>query len=158
LTLFENLAANSPEVPDHGWILAACLDKLGRLLAADPHRLPEAEQVFRRALTLGERLMADCPDLPDYQKALAQAHGRLRGLLRPARRWSEAERSYRQAVALLRQLTAAFPNRLDYHSQLGHALHQLACLVLGQGELAGAQALLEQALHHQQTALKSNAE
>src|SRR5262249_34469813 len=58
LTLFENLAANSPEVPDHGWILAACLDKLGRLLAADPHRLPEAEQVFRRALTLGERLMA----------------------------------------------------------------------------------------------------
>src|SRR5262249_45397741 len=74
------------------------------------------------------------------------------------RRWSEAERSYRQAVALLRQLTAAFPNRLDYHSQLGHALHQLACLVLGQGELAGAQALLEQALHHQQTALKSNAE
>jgi tetratricopeptide (TPR) repeat protein len=98
---------------------------------------------FRQALQLK----------PDNASALHS----LGDALVPTGRASEAEKSYRQALAIRQRLVANFPDNADHQSNVGATLNNLAQLLGRQAKCVEARALSEQAIRHQQAALKINA-
>ena len=101
-------------------------------------RPAEAEQVYRRAIALFEKLVAESPSVPDYQNGLASSNARLASLLQASGRRVEAEQEYRRAIALAEKLTdpeaqnelswalATSPNRGLHDSQLALRLAKKA--------------------------------
>jgi serine/threonine protein kinase len=153
---FDGLTSEQPDVPDYGLHLGAAVERLARLLAAYPQRLGDAEKEYGRAVACAVRLADRFPDDPGFPAAQAHAWGGLGELQREAKRLAEAEVSHRRAVELLRPFTAAHGQAPEYHGRLGRALHGLARVRIDQGDLAAARELLEEAVAHQQEALKSS--
>jgi tetratricopeptide (TPR) repeat protein len=69
---------------------------------------------------------------------------------------SELERAHERGVELARELARDFPDVAAYQSQLGGALSNWAVLRKKEGQFAAARRLLEEAIVHQQLALKDN--
>ena len=77
-------------------------------------RESEVEKACRRAIALGQRLTADCPDVPDYRLDLAQSYSSLSNTLcfqaQTSGRIQEAEQACRQALELCEKLPPKFAN------------------------------------------------
>src|SRR5262249_59029043 len=77
--------------------------------------------------------------------------------LRGTGRAKEAEEEHRTALAICKDLVETFPAVPDYQSSLGANLNSLARLLMQrEGELPQVRQLLEQAVKHQQEALRTN--
>jgi tetratricopeptide (TPR) repeat protein len=118
-------------------------------------QLREAEEHIGQALEIRKRLAADFPTVPGRRHLLAMTYYNLANEIQkdPARQ-SEAERAYRQAHELQQKLVTDFPDEPEYHSGLGATLNNLAIHLAHRGEQAEARRLLEEAIRHQQAALK----
>ena len=92
------LTIDSPSVPDYRSLLAECLYNLGICLM-EIDRLSEADELFRRAIGIEEKLADDSPFVPFYKKRLAMSCGRLGLLLFWLGRLKEGEPHLRRAVA-----------------------------------------------------------
>jgi tetratricopeptide (TPR) repeat protein len=73
-------------------------------------RYPEAIAAARKALTVTERLVSEFPNVPHYQRCLADTYGDLGGILNRSGQMPEAEEAYNQAVRIQERLVAADPN------------------------------------------------
>jgi tetratricopeptide (TPR) repeat protein len=100
---------------------------LGTLLTGLGRRA-EAEVHLRRAVALGEKLVAEVPD-PDIRRELALSQTRLGLWLAELGRWDEAEAEHRKARAIRDDLVARSPDMPGYridqaasHVALGHLL------------------------------------
>jgi serine/threonine protein kinase/Tfp pilus assembly protein PilF len=142
IRLFEQLAADFPDIPTYRADLAACTNSLGILLArSGPPR--EAEDAFRRAVAIQERLAAEAPNVPGHRNRLAAYHRNLAVLLMEAERkpgWHrEAEQSCLRALALCEQLAAANPADVPCQVALASAHDTLGTLCWDTGRLAEAE-------------------
>jgi tetratricopeptide (TPR) repeat protein len=110
------------------WDLAASLAGTGRA--------KDGEAVTRKAIQIGEQLVAELPDDPVNQDLLAGHYnilgGCLSGLVGGGARPREAEQAFRQALRLREKLAAASPDKPDYRHTLGVTLGNLALLLMSQ--------------------------
>jgi tetratricopeptide (TPR) repeat protein len=131
-TIFAQLAAAHLEVPDYRRYLALSQFARARSLTIAGGHYTEGDELRRLALELQEKLVADCPKVPEYRKELADTHRDLAyiqpgGSVRLAPDW---ENELRRALALYRDLATELPAVTEYkigadllQARLGSALH-----------------------------------
>jgi tetratricopeptide (TPR) repeat protein len=114
-TIFAQLAAAHPEVPDYRRYLALSQSGLA-LWLMDPVHYKEGHKLYRSALELQKKLVADNPRVPEYRKELADTHQNLAyiqpaGSVRLAPDW---EKELRRALLLYQDLVSEFPGVTEY--------------------------------------------
>jgi tetratricopeptide (TPR) repeat protein len=131
-TLFQDLAAEFPNVADYRRDLAANQDRLGDLLRKQARRPQEAERAHRQALALYEKLADDFPGVPAYRANVANTYN-LIGVVLQSTQPGEAERAFHQAIAVSGKLVDEAPSDPGYgrvliesYVNLGRLLFQVA--------------------------------
>jgi tetratricopeptide (TPR) repeat protein len=153
--LERKLTTDFPETSVYRWYLSNQLEVLGGVLQHD-HRPQNAVDPFREAIVLREKLAADFPEMPVYQSLMAGGYHNFGLLLEDLNRFEQAKENYEKAIAILKKLRQDYGNLPDYASALGGVLHDLAFLLYKEGKLVKARTLLQEAVTHQQAALKLN--
>ena len=105
-----------------------------------------AENDFRQALGLLERLVADFPTVPRHREVLARACNSLGLLEKDTGRLDDAEVHLRRQVPLARRLAEDFPDRPEYRSILGRALTNLGTVLFQGGRSTDALPVLREAI------------
>lgn len=95
----------------------------------DEHK--KAEQAYRQAISIFEKLSADDPKQGDNRHGLAEAHFGLGGVLGTIGRGKEAEKAYRQALAIEKSLVDDFPKEQKYRRLLALVYASLGGLLSG---------------------------
>jgi serine/threonine protein kinase len=153
LALFRQLADDFPTVAKYRLDLAICLMNWGTVLQAGK-RPADAEPPFRDALRVTKSLAEDYPAMVEYRTILATVQSNLGNLLVLTNRLQEAEACYNDAIAIRKVLVAAPQASSASHSSLAATLGHLAALRSIQKQYRSACELFEEALRHDETALK----
>jgi serine/threonine protein kinase/Tfp pilus assembly protein PilF len=106
----------------------------------------EAEEAYRDALALRQRLAADFPDRPEFRHDLAESHNYLGHLLSATGRPKEAEAAYRDALALRKQLATDFPDWPEFRKELAESLINVGAVLRNGGRPKEAEAAYRDAL------------
>jgi len=93
---------------------------------------------------------------PDIRVILARAFEQMGRIDRESGRHEAAEQEYRQSIAVWKQLVAESPDNANYRSELGAILNNASLLLWKQERLGDAVSLLEEAIQHQELALKTH--
>jgi tetratricopeptide (TPR) repeat protein len=109
-----------------------------------------------RAETILTRLTEDFPLRARYRKKLAKTYNSVASVRDRTNRLELAEENWTRARDLLTDLTGHDPTEGEYQADLGICLGNLGTLKVRQTDLAGGRALLEQAIEHLRTALRSS--
>jgi tetratricopeptide (TPR) repeat protein/tRNA A-37 threonylcarbamoyl transferase component Bud32 len=110
-------------------------------------RSQDSEKAYRRAVALGQQLVADFPNQPEFRLELALSHNALGVLLlRANRRPREAESAYVEAMTILRQLAADFPTRYEFRQALAGIQNNLGNLLFETGRPTEAESVQAEAL------------
>jgi serine/threonine-protein kinase len=152
--VLRRLASDFPSRPDYRHHLACTYTNLGILLR-DAKKFEEAESAYREAVKVLSDL-AKIPDRPSFRKTLAAALAELAKHLRDRGRMSDAIETSHEVVVIWKRLVEDFGTNPDYRSELGMSLHEWAVLLTEQGQPTEARRLFEQAIEHQQSALRLN--
>src|SRR5262249_55384639 len=121
---------------------------------AQSNRLEQAEQNFRRAITLLEELEQESPTAAHWRE-LALQHTNLANLLAAAGGASQELHKCRRRLATWQEkLATACPNAPVYHADLARTFNDLAEFALRRNRPADAYRDLQKAIHHQRTALE----
>ena len=113
------------------------------MILNDTRRIDEAETLYRRAIALRERLVADFPSTPRYRQSLARNLAGLASLLGTTDRYREAEQPLRRALSIEDELAAEHPKIPDYRKEAADFLNNLGLLLAKAEQLDQA----EQTLH-----------
>jgi serine/threonine-protein kinase len=150
------LKADFPRIPSYPLELAKTLNNLG-MLHQQREAPEEAERAFRQALKPLEELESFFPNMPDYRFEVALTQSHLAPLLE-RRAPQEAEQLYASAHDRQDRLVREFPGVPEYQSALGRTLYNHA-IMMATGptpDRPKARRLVEEAVQHQQNALRSN--
>jgi serine/threonine protein kinase/Flp pilus assembly protein TadD len=124
-------------------------DHLGQMFAATD-RPREAEQAYRRALDLQNKLVDDDPTEPSFRFALACMVENRANLFRETGRPREAEQGYLRAQALLKQLVAELPGTPTCRQSLAMNWDSLGLLLEATGRRREAGEAFDRALELKQ--------
>jgi tetratricopeptide (TPR) repeat protein/energy-coupling factor transporter ATP-binding protein EcfA2 len=106
--------------------LARAYNNLGTLLAEDPDRLPEARELYERAIRIHEELTRRDARNREYRLELAKFCNNLSDLLRGQGQFEPAEQRNRQALNLIEELARPAPSlaieQADGHNLRGRIL------------------------------------
>jgi serine/threonine protein kinase len=109
LSFYEAFARENRDNPDLRPETAKSFRRVGDIRRAfGEHR--QAEEAYRQALDLQEKLAADLPNVATYRRELADSHNNLGLLLERTGRLPDAEKEYRQALKLCERLVAEGPS------------------------------------------------
>jgi len=115
----EKLAADFPFLPEYQADLAAAYMLDGGMfesaarVSTQPEELRrQAEERFRHAIKIGEKLVREFPDSPNYRADLATNHEHFGALLLKSGRAKEAEAANRRAAEVRKQLGTNLPAAL----------------------------------------------
>jgi tetratricopeptide (TPR) repeat protein len=144
-----------PGYRDYRDFLANHYDLLSTALV-NLRKFPEAERALDLELAEREKLVVEFPQVVGYKSSLATCLYNRGNLFLEEWRLPEAEANYRKSVKLLKELTDKFPDTPTYQSIYGATLHNLALVLQRRGEWDEAVQLTDQAVEHQQIALKPN--
>jgi tetratricopeptide (TPR) repeat protein len=151
--LLEQLATEFPEVPVYRKELAHSHSHLG-FLWQKIGKLTEAIQAFGDALKLQEELQRVFPKIATYRRSLAFNRAALATVLQKNGQPREAEQAYRTSREGWKKLVDNFPQVAEYPSELGFVLNNLGLLLRDRQQSEEARRCLEEAMDHQQIALK----
>ncbi len=118
--------------------LAGCLTDEANLLA--PTRQPEAEELFRRAVTAEDQLLAAAPGRVEYRHARATTSAGLAALLAGVGRFAEARTEAVRALELCGRLAADFPHTPVYREQVAAGSVTLGDVLAASGRPGEARA------------------
>jgi serine/threonine protein kinase/tetratricopeptide (TPR) repeat protein len=155
LAIQKELAAEFPSQPAYRLDLARSHTGLG-VGFAGKRQLREAETAFRAALDLTRQLAVEFPNRPEFRRDVAANNANLGSVLEDQGRPKEAEELYAAAIELNKRLAGDFPDRPDLRNELAGALGNMAFLRLRSGDFQAAKARLEEALPHNEAALKAS--
>jgi serine/threonine-protein kinase len=99
----------------------------------------EAEEAFRAAIELRQRLADDFPGQPEHRRALAECHRLLGHLLHETGQPRQAEQEFRAARDLYQRLAADFPGESDHRRDLAASHGGLGAVLAESGRLEGAE-------------------
>jgi tetratricopeptide (TPR) repeat protein len=136
IAVFEDLARDHPENPDHRQALANAYNSLGELLRPSGTRRDEAEKAYASAMALQDRLTRESPANDAYQQELARTHYNrgvlFGGIAEPNdAAFRTAEADFREAIRVLEPLMQKKGN-LQAPQDLARAYNNLGAL-LAQG-------------------------
>jgi tetratricopeptide (TPR) repeat protein len=94
----------------------------------EEERLPEAEQAFRQAKAIQEKLVSASRPVWQLRERLGDTNVHLGRVLAATGRGGEAEQTIREAVAIWVELCSQYPGRPSYHDSL--AIGQAALLMV----------------------------
>jgi hypothetical protein len=149
LHLYKKLESDLPD--DGGWGRFQHADngqKLGQAFEAIG-LLREAEEAYRYAIGIREKLVADCPAVPSYRLQLASDYSGLASFAAEADQYNEAAAVYRKAVGVLEQLVEELPQAPVYRLQLEDNYRQLGDTLKEMGRVQEAERAYQQALQIQ---------
>jgi tetratricopeptide (TPR) repeat protein len=116
-------------------------------------RSQEAEQVYRQAVNLYEKVMADHPAVAEYQQELATAYKNLGTFLTDDARRQEGEKAFGAAVAayekaatVYAKLVSKFPNESAYKEKLASAHRNAGALLRSTGQVQQAEQAYRQSV------------
>jgi hypothetical protein len=134
--------------------LATSYNNLG-LFQSESSDLEGAAESFRKAIQIGETLVAAVPDVPSHRRELAVSYNNYaRRCLEKQGDFQAAERGFDAARKLLQDLTAAIPHDPGLHAHLGSVLNNLAMMAQRHGDMAMARKSYESAVRHLELARK----
>jgi tetratricopeptide (TPR) repeat protein len=131
-------------VPGYRQDLAAIFRELACLLR-DRGQLPEAERLFRQAIPLQEQLVADFPDVLDYQHHAAVSLADFGKLLRQRGELTEARHLLEKAISRAQAALRPNPLQPDYRQSLGDDYRELAEALVQMGNHAEAAKAVDEA-------------
>lgn len=105
-----------------------------------------AEEADRKAIAIGEQLVAAFPTTPEYRQDLAKTQNNLGVLLRERGRLPEAEAAWRGALDTTKQLADLFPGRPNYRLDLAKSQSNLGNLLAARGHAPEAEDAYRQAV------------
>ncbi|HEX4590031.1 MAG TPA: protein kinase, partial [Gemmataceae bacterium] len=106
----------------------------------------EAEDAFRAALALYEKLAAEHAGVPEYCRWLSGCQNNLANLLGQQGRHAEAEAAYRAALAVGERSAAEHPGVAEYRQDVAKSHLNLGVLLSDLGQLLDAEAEYRKAL------------
>jgi tetratricopeptide (TPR) repeat protein/tRNA A-37 threonylcarbamoyl transferase component Bud32 len=140
------LAGGYPAIVKYQEGLATAEYTLGKLYADKQPRA--AEEYYKRALTIRQRLTAAHPDRPSFQNRLASCHQSLAVIYRATGRTTEAEVAAKQALTIAQHLSTQHPRVFTYrevaamcHNELGLVYFQAKNLEQAEESLRKAASL-----------------
>lgn len=152
---YQRLIEISPDSRNYREELAVAHTNLGNLLLTVDDRIPDAVVAFETSLELIGKLAAESPNVPNYQNQRARTLNSLGSVFLSTDR-QRAERHWREALEIYRRLTKDYPRRAEYQSMHGAAAGNLGYALMLDDAFSPAVAILEEAIEHQQKALKIN--
>ena len=147
-------AANgSPEPAKYQHQRGQAWNNLGTIRNA-AGRYPEAEQAFRQALAIKEKLVDTFPSIPQYLHELAGTLDNLGSVLGSENRMDEARTSHEKAIQLYERLVAQSPAVPIYVVSLAGAYSNMGRWVGDQGQLEEALSWLKKSVDILEEALR----
>jgi len=113
----------------------------------------DAEQKFREAVRIRQKLADDFPAILAYRWDLAESRMDLGETLRALGRREEAGEAFAQALVLQQALVRESPGRVGFRSEMAATLSQQADLLREDGKLEEAGTLVRQAIRAQEECL-----
>jgi tetratricopeptide (TPR) repeat protein len=144
-TGYPALATGFP-APKYRQNLAKSHHNLGLVLSGLGNQ-PEAEEHYRKALAIQEKLLSEFPAIPEYRQDLARSHHSLGILLRGLGKRPEAEEHSRKALAIRQKLTSEFSAVPEYRHELALSHNNLGNLLKDLGKRAEAEKHYRKALN-----------
>jgi serine/threonine protein kinase/tetratricopeptide (TPR) repeat protein len=158
VTAAADLEAVSPEKAQAQSGLGAVLHNLA-LLLRDRDRLEPARQLLEQAVRHQLLALKTSPGNHGYLVFLRNHYWMLAEVHKRLKQFAAAEESYRQCIAVLEKLIALRPDEPDYQSDLGAKLNDQSQMLGNDPRvLAEKRQLLEQAIIHQEAAVKHKPE
>jgi serine/threonine-protein kinase len=122
--IFERLARQYPNEPEHQKNLAAVYNQLGNYYQLTLRRGLD-EEARLKGLEILEQLTQAYPHVAEYRAQLALNLHNMAHLYSARKRTTEAEAAYRRALALREQLVREEPDNPDHRSNLANSHHDL---------------------------------
>jgi serine/threonine-protein kinase len=154
LDILVPLRSKLPDDPETAGAFATCSTNAG-LARWHEKKWDAAEKHLRDAAAVRRSLAAGSRD-PSNPAQLAGTLNILGLVLVEAERPKDAEVAFREAIEIQRQLADKHPAIPRYHSDLGGTLQNLADQLRARDDAAGARRLLDEAIRHQQAALRAS--
>jgi tetratricopeptide (TPR) repeat protein len=129
--------------------LAQTCNDLGNLFTDNSNsfaRPKEAFEAHRQALELREKLAADFPTVPEYQRDLSQSLHNVAFHWERMKQGARAEKLYRQAIDIRRRLVKDDPKVPQYQQFLGRTLLNLSYVVQQDKRPDEAEEILDESL------------
>jgi tetratricopeptide (TPR) repeat protein len=147
--LYRSLLDPDPGNDDLRQGLAQTFNDLGNLLKDNSNSLEQSEEGIKaheQALALREKLAADFPKKPEYQRDLSQSLHNVAYHWQRMNQRAKAEKLYRQAIVLRRELVKNDPKVPQFRQFLGRTLLNLSYVVQLDKRPKEAGEILEEAL------------
>jgi serine/threonine protein kinase/Tfp pilus assembly protein PilF len=106
----------------------------------------KAEEDYRRAQGLLEKLVSEFPTVPRHREALARVYNSLGLIEESTGRLADAEKHLRAELPLVERLAKDFPDRPEHRREWARTLINLGDVLLAQGNTEAAEPVLRQAV------------
>ena len=93
-------------------------------------KFKDAEEYYRKALAIQDKLVADFSDQPSYREDLARSHFKLGRLLKETGKAGDAMDHCYKGIALLEKLVLDLPGKQENELALGRVYELLATIKL----------------------------
>ena len=143
---YASLAADFPAVPDYRAKTGRAATDTWGFCSPISAKVAAAEEQYRKALAIQEKLVADFPAVSGYREDLAGSHGNLGILLASLGQGDAAEEEYRKGLAIQEKLAADFPDVAEYRPDLAESHTNLGGLLLNSDRGAAAEEQYRKAL------------
>ena len=148
LNITQELVVQYPQVPEYLSREAQVCHQLG-IAYRKLHRLDEAEEHDRKAVTAQARLVEQFPDMPTHRVWLAGFRNSLADLLLMRDKLQEARVLAEETISMLNNLFNAKSDMWFLHALLAESNRTLAAILNRAGDQAGSSRARSQAQEHQ---------
>jgi serine/threonine protein kinase/Tfp pilus assembly protein PilF len=157
LAMLRALVEESSGEPHYRHLLAQTYySGLGYLKLASQH-YDQAEAPLREGLQLLESLVAEFPDVPEYQKDLADCYNNVAVLYLETRQFRKAEAAHANALKIRQELVNTHPGVAAYQDKLAGSYNNLGLVYRELGQFDQAEAALNNALSIWNALIRDNA-
>lgn len=141
--ILEELADEFPDIPEYRHDLCKTYAAVPRGRLLRPEDAESAERQLRKAMEISNRLVAEHPNVADYQTSQVHVSHKLASVLDDTGRRREAQEVLRKALAVQKSLVERFPEVSSYKTWLAVLQESLARMLHDPRQLAEARSLLE---------------
>jgi tetratricopeptide (TPR) repeat protein/serine/threonine protein kinase len=146
LASWKRVLEDNPASEQDRWVLSQSQRELARVFSADPKLAKEAEDLYRQALAILEKLAADNPTFPNFRQDAGHTERALGWLLRDSGRHAEAAAAFQKALDLFQTLSREYPEEANFLVLVGDTLVNMGMALRGASRPQEAEQAYRQAV------------